>query len=223
MFEFSFNEGVHVSSVAMEPVPGNRILVGWDFGSTPAVVIGQHIRGVLRLYHEVTGTRAGGAPELWTAYVQPLLNEHFPGYRCLHVGDPAGMQATDLGPSVIDTMRKDHRVNIVPAVTNRIPPRLEAVRGFLGKMVGGLAAFQIHPRMESCIAALGGDYQWEKRGTGSSERYTDKPEKLEPSHAMDCLQYIAMEAGRMGASDKRQGTFTQGKGGIYVPATHAGY
>src|ERR1041384_3465830 len=45
-----FNPAAHVSKEALRPIAGEPLLLGQDFGHTPATIIGQNWRGFIRVY-----------------------------------------------------------------------------------------------------------------------------------------------------------------------------
>lgn len=64
-----FNRTIHVKKGEMEPEPGLPLLLGWDFGLTPACVVGQLCGRQLRILHEFIETDGSInklAPVVWS-------------------------------------------------------------------------------------------------------------------------------------------------------------
>ena len=82
----------------------------------------------------------------------------------------------------------------IPAPSNDVSLRIEAVNKTLMNMVEGLSGFLIDYRCRQIIKGFEGGYQY-RRMQVSGERFTDKPEKNMYSHIHDALQYLMWGAG----------------------------
>lgn len=72
-----FNEDLHVAKERLRPMPGEPLLVGFDFGHTPTIVIGQVWRGQRRIYAALSCEHGGVKQHLENA-VLPWLHAHAP-------------------------------------------------------------------------------------------------------------------------------------------------
>lgn len=92
-----FREDLHVSNERLRPIVGEPLAMGFDFGHTPTITIGQFIRGQRRVYAALSCERGGVKQHVEDA-VLPWLSAHAPWalrrsdmlYGCY---DPAGNTA----------------------------------------------------------------------------------------------------------------------------------
>ena len=66
---------------------------------------------------------------------------------------------------------------------------VDAVKGLLGKMIGGQPALVISSRCKNLRKALNGSYQYRRIST-SGERYAEKPDKGAFSHIANALEFL---------------------------------
>ena len=185
----SFRRDFHVAKGPLVPVDDrNRpLLIGMDFGLTPACTICQtDVRGRLLVLDEIT-TENMGIYRFIHERLRPLLSERFPRFPVVVIGDPAGAQRAQTDErSVFDVLRSEG-FQVVPAPTNSLAARLAAIEKLLTYAVDGVAAHLIDPRCKMLIAAFLGGYRYRLRRTGE---FDDKPEKNSYSHVMDAHQYV---------------------------------
>jgi hypothetical protein len=107
------------------------------------------------------------------------------------VGDPSGTTKSQIGERSVFTMLKGLGFEAVPAQTNHIKPRLDAVEKWLLMQREGKAAILFDP--EHCpelIVALKHKYRYRARKDGELE---DKPHKVRPwADLADALQYACL-------------------------------
>lgn len=191
-----FNPDVH----AVESIPaiqGLNLILGWDFGLTPACVVLQlSARGQLLILKEYLADGMG-IRTFAESIVIPSLLQDFPYCKVgeLSIADPAGNARNE----IIEEMSCIGELNSlgIPtrgARTNDIDPRLGAVRYFLNRMVDGKPALQLDRR--NCPVLFKGfvkDYVYARVAVSGEERYKDKPNKNMASHPMDALGYACLE------------------------------
>ncbi len=191
----NFAPSVHIAKERMSPIKGLELAVGMDFGLFPAAVIGQlSPKGELRVYDEIVSMEATDISEFVEGLLMPFMRTQY-GDRILFyvIGDPAGRNRSQLDSRSCFMVLRGFGINAYPAYSNSLQPRLQAVNGFLTRLVEGKPAFQINPNCETLIAALSGKYRF-RRVRVSGEHYSDLPEKNSYSHVADALQYLAMGA-----------------------------
>jgi hypothetical protein len=195
----AFNYDIHVSQSPLRPLPfeDNPLLIGVDFGLTPAAVIGQAWpNGRLLVLAECVSERSG-ILQFVQNQLKPLLSNRFPACRVLLIGDPAGSQGAQTDEkSCFDILRAE-KFKVIPARTNALTARLTAVEGFLTGMVDGKSKFLIDGAACPVLTrALRGGYRFKKVKPGITDA---TPDKNEYSHPADALQYLALHAdgGRM--------------------------
>lgn len=175
-----------------EPLRGLPIIVGLDYGRSPAAVFMQlTARGQLRVFDELWGDDIG-IEAFAEDVVKPHIGVNYREYETLFVGDPAGMAKESDERNAFDVLA-DVGIVAVPAHTNRLTGRLEAVRHYLNRNVGGQPAFVIDKRCARVRKGFLGRYYF-KRVQVSENMFKETPEKNEYSHPHDALQYGALYA-----------------------------
>lgn len=186
--EETFNKDIHVGRVKYNA--GCRIVIGMDFGRTPACVFA-HIstNGRIEIFDELLGDNIG-LTEFINGYLTPRMNEKYPGSEVTIVGDPAGMhkmQGMDL-----NLFQILHRAGYFaqPAATNDPTVRIGEVDSALSRLIGGKPALVIDYGCQNLIESIGSGYRFSKTRQGE---YL-KPMKDQYSHVADALQYLVLGA-----------------------------
>lgn len=190
VFRASFKPDFHVVT-GIEPIREFPLMIGQDFGRTPASLIGQiDNRGRLLIFHEVTSEDMG-IEQFATAMLRPVLYSKYHGMNIFTVADPAGReksQTNEESPQDV-LIRLGFDVHLAP--TNKIDPRLRSVEQLLLHQVDGGPQLMIDG--DNCpllVSAMKYWYRYRRKQTGVLE---DKPEKTHPwSDVADCLQYMAL-------------------------------
>jgi hypothetical protein len=193
VFRTSFRPEFHLTKNKLNLTDGYPIMIGQDFGRTPAALITQiDVRGRLLVLGEETSTDMGLEQFVQTR-LKPTLSRRFPGCPVFIVGDPAGRQKSQINEeSPFDALQRlGFRAYAAP--TNDIDNRLRAVEQILLRNIdGGPAMLISEADCPVLVRALKFDYRYRRKQTGDLE---DKPEKSHPaSDIADCLQYAALGA-----------------------------
>lgn len=189
-----YSDRVHLSPEPLEVYGGLPLLIGWDFGLTPAAIIGQVSRqGQLRILREIVGDNIG-VKQFAKSIVLPVLANHYHGFELLSPIDPSGTGRSDTDMSTCFEILEKAGLNPVPARTNDFVPRREAVAGFLNTMVSGQPGFLLDPSCRTLRRGFTGGYHYRRMQLAGEARFTDKPDKNSYSHPHDALQYLALEA-----------------------------
>ncbi len=187
-----YREDLHAALTRLEPAPGHPILVGVDFGRTPAAVIGQRVFDRWLILAELVAEDMGA--RAFARLLKRTLAKAFPGFAVQLWGDPAGehlAEADDISPFL---MFRAEGLRIFPAPTNDPSVRIGAVKEALCQLVDGQLRFRISPACPVLRAALAGGYRY-RRLQVVGERYDAAPEKDRFSHVADALQYLMLGAG----------------------------
>lgn len=193
VFKASFSRERHVDMDGLQVNRFRPLMIGMDFGRTPAAVVTQvNTQGRLCALHEETSENMG-LQQFLRSKLRPLLTgDRFGGLKSFIVADPAGRirsQATE--STLFDTLREEGFI-AVPAPSNDISVRLRAVEKLLlegapqGLVIDGKACPQL-------VNALASGYRYKRKKNGDAE---DSPEKLHPvSDLADSLQYACLGVG----------------------------
>lgn len=205
-----YNDILHTSAEPLEPMRGRTIILGFDFGLTPACVFVQETpRGQLmvldELYVEDLGIRS-----FLEQVVKPHINEHYQGIPIIPFGDPAGAQRMATDERTCFDIMAECGMPCEPAPGNNSPVlRQEAVSYYMTRMVDGKPAFMLSPKCSILRKGFNGGYRFRRiaiAGTAES-RFKDAPEKNRFSHPHDALQYAALgvkDIGGAGGAGRRQ-------------------
>lgn len=178
-----FSERRHVSRNSLVPHRSQAIVLGADFGLNPAIVFLQPTpTGQLLAVDEVVAFNIGYEDFLDEMLV-PKIQQSYPGYTFLLVGDPSGVNRNAQGMVTAFDLVRARGIAATEAPTNDIDMRLNAVHHFLGRADGFLA----DRRCQHLIDALSGGYQLARSASGDYRATPDKRGKA--SHIADALQY----------------------------------
>jgi len=199
-----YNDLMHCKPV--KPIGGIPIGLGWDFGLTPACVISQltatgQLRIISELFCENMGIR-----QFAREVVKPYLAQNYKGYKiAFSLADPAGVAGEGEGRSAIGILNDDmpddgqliEPINLgfttEPAPTNDPTKRIDAVKGFLTKLVdSGQPGYIIDKRCKNLRKGKQGKYQYKRIQVSGEAKYRDKPDKNKYSHSADAEQYLAL-------------------------------
>ena len=204
----NYKDATHCPGV-IEPDITLPIGIGWDFGLTPCIVIGQLTdTGKLNVIDELVSDDMD-VMRFARDSVKPFLASKYKGFDvAFSRGDPAGnSRGEGEGKSAIgilnDKYLRDDNNNVIsmpldlgfitePASTNDPTKRINGVSQFMNKLVNGEPGYQLS---KSCIVVrkgkLGGYCLKRVSVSGSVEKFRDKPDKNKFSHTADAEQYMA--------------------------------
>lgn len=190
-----FRPDYHMATSPLQPfINGTRpVVVGMDLGLTPAAVIGQQCpRGRALVLDELVSFDMG-VQRFVRTMLKPLLFERFSACPVLVVVDPAGVQRAQTDERSVVDIIKAEGLRVVPAKTNKISARVNAVDDYLMRQVDGDSAFLLDPRCTGLKAAMMGGYRFDRNGkvdkTGPAGKH---------SHVAEALQYLCLHIGTSG-------------------------
>lgn len=191
----NYLDSTHTAKGPIQPLPGIPILVGADFGLTPAAVFAQRTAsGRWLILSEVVAEDVG-----ITRFGELLLAHkalHYPDHEIGGAwGDPAGTVRGPDEEQVFEILNLVTGWNFRAAPTNSIELRLEAVKLPLNRMIDGLPAVQVSP---TCVVLRKGfvsgyHYKLVQSSNGASVHET--PDKNSFSHVHDACHYLFLGGG----------------------------
>ena len=189
-----FREEVHVARAPLEPVVGQPVYVGVDFGRRPAAIFAQRMNNRWAFQHELLGKDMGAAA--FAPLLKQVLAQHYPGCEAFIYGDPKGQDRTQSDERTAYDIFRSFGLGVLPAPIpdNSIKTRIEAYEFALNGMVDGKPRFQVSRRCRALIVALGGGYHW-KRVQGSTYINREAPVKNNHSDPVDAGGYLLLGAG----------------------------
>ena len=207
-----WNDELHVRKVS--PYVGRPLLLGFDYGLTPACVICQiSPRGQLIVLAELFA-KDMGIRQFARDVVRPFLAMNFHDYSFQAAGDPAGLARSDTDEKTCFMELAEEGIACVPASTNSFVGRREAVVKYLTKLVDGQPAFMVDPSCDMIRRGFNGRYQYRRLQVVGEERYKDVPDKNDFSHLHDALQYAALHSLNMNQGSDWSTKITYPKSGV---------
>lgn len=196
----NWRDEFHGKPRRVTPIPGLMLVIGMDFGVTPAAAICQFTpKGQLLILAECVTEKGKtqGARQLYENSLRPFLAANFPGYRFRIVGDPAGNKRHEGDTEGVLTALGQLQAlgaDVSPASTNKPEMRKGAMDRYLDKQVDGEPALLIDSQCKVIRAGMAGRYHYRRVQTGGSEaRYEEKPYKNHWSHVCEAAEYVALE------------------------------
>lgn len=200
-----FDHTFHVAKGPLTPIVSAAypLIVGLDFGLTPACTVNQmDARGRFLTFAESSAIGMG-IQRFCRENLKPLLMSKFPGFPVIVIGDPAGVVRSQTDERTAFDILKAEGFNAIPAKTNVIEARLAAVETQLSGQIDGGPRHLVDPSCKQLIHAYRTGYRYKKKTSGELE---PKPDKNYASHIMDAHEYACLhvDAG-FGSPLKQQG------------------
>lgn len=186
----------HVANEALAPIEKLPLVIGLDFGLTPAAVFAQRTaRGQWRVIDELVTEDMGVVR--FSELLSARLDAWYGDVGAVEAwGDPAGnARATTDERTCFEIIRKHTNIPCKAAPTNEPTIRREAVAGALNRLVDGEPGFLLSPACKVLRKGFAGGYHYRRVRVVGDERFHDKPDKNAFSHPHDALQYLLSGAG----------------------------
>jgi len=194
VFKDIYIDSVHSSPVPLEIRRGLPIFLGWDFGLTPACVIGQLDKGQMRILREIIAFDMD-VKGFATNIVKPAILAEFNGMPIISIGDPAGEQRSQVDSKTCINELCKIGIKTVPASTNSFYDRRQVMIDFMTKRIANdLPGLIVDPSCVMIRKGFLGGYQFERIAVVGEERFKDMPKKDKFSHIMDACQYFGLGA-----------------------------
>jgi len=189
----SFKEELHITKNKIDLIPGQPIWIGVDFGLTPAAVFGQRTTtGKWNILNELVCFDMGVIR--FSELLRGEIAKLYKGYEVMIYGDPAGDFRSQTDERTPFQIMRNHGLKAIPAPSNDVALRIEAVDSTLARLVDGSPGFNMSTDCINLKKGFNGGYHY-RRLQVSGDRYDEKPLKNRYSHVHDALQYLMMGAG----------------------------
>ncbi len=190
-----YKDSVHCAEEPLEPIKGLPILIGTDFGLTPASVMSQRTAtGQWRFIAELVSEDMGAVRH--AEHLSAMLDEWFPDFQFRGWGDPAGGQRSQVDErTALQIMSEYTDIDFKSAPTNEFLLRRESVAGALNRMIDGKPGFLISPACKVTRKGLAGSYHFKRVQVSGDERFHDVPNKDRYSHPCEAVQYVMLGGG----------------------------
>lgn len=185
-----FNYSLHVSKYPIQVPATDQLIIGMDFGLTPAAgILWQDAFGRINVVGECIAEDSG-LERFLDSKLMPYLTRKFPHNSIFVVGDPSGVNRAQTDEATCFQMLKQKGFVAKPASTNNLTARLNAVENPLRRLIDGKPGFMVDKdECPKILSALRGGYRFEKLKDITGDNYKPQPKKDKHSHPADALQY----------------------------------
>lgn len=185
-----FKSDRHLSSDPLRIDPYLPIVIGMDFGLTPAAIFKQmQHSGRIYCLREIVEFDMG-IDRFIDRRLLPMVKLVFPNNPIIIIGDPAGVRRSDTDESNCFKSLKRAGFKAKPASTNDPKVRIQATETLLASYPEGEPLEIIDRQCKYYIEGLRSKYRYPKQKL--SGNFSDKPEKNDWSHITEAGQYCDM-------------------------------
>jgi hypothetical protein len=191
-----FKDHVHVVDSIPLLATTSTLLLGMDFGLTPAMVFGQRDPkdGQVQVVDELVATDLGAVR--FAEDASRLIRTAFRDRKVAGYGDPAGEQRSSVDERTPFDVVNAQGIPISPAPTNDFTLRREAVGRALTRLtLMGRPALVISSKCRTLRKAMNGGYCFKRISAAGSTRFREVPDKNHFSHVAEALQYLMVGEG----------------------------
>jgi hypothetical protein len=193
VYHATFRRDRHVSKTSLPINPYLPVIVGQDFGLTPAGLWMQMQEdGRIFVLRETPAFDMGTKRYIRSRF-RPMQMTTFPTNPIVVIGDPSGVRRADSDEGTSFKEFKDAGYIAKPASTNDPEVRIKALDELFSMYPDGEPAILIDPACKSFIGAMASSYRYPRKKQAFGEEYGEKPDKSHPcSHLVEGGQYGAM-------------------------------
>jgi hypothetical protein len=186
-------DSVHSWPEPLDPVKGVPIVVGMDFGLTPAATFLQLLPiGRWIAFDELVATDMGA--ERFAEQLKYKIAE-YPGFMWTFRGDPAGDSRAGTDERTVFQVLAANGIQAVPASTNDVGLRRSALQRPLRRLIAGRPGIVFGPKCKVLRKALAGGFCYKRIQVAGAERFRDVPDKNEFSHVAEACEYALIDGG----------------------------
>lgn len=198
----SYFKDEHIKKNVKEKLnKSHRLIIGMDFGLTPACCIGQiGLDGKLRIFDEIyaSSTEKMHLKEFLDLKLEPFLQKNYSTFfnnkfNIIMAIDPAGRQRNQVSGETAFRELQDRGYYVRPDSTNRLGERISAVKDVFNKkkIINNNEFdynFEISNKCDWMISGFRGNYFYEK----NKINFKDEPADNEHTHIQDAFQYLCV-------------------------------
>jgi hypothetical protein len=191
-----YNDEIHGKKYRLAPMVGLPIIIGLDYGLSPAAVFLQCTpKGQLLILGELCSEdRSMGITRFLSDALKPYLANRFGGEWTFKVrGDPAGKGRAETDEKSCEQIVIAAGFSYEGAKTNAFMARRESVSWFLSRLVDGKPAILMDESCKMLRKGFKAGYHYRRIQVSGEERFQEEAYKNKYSHPHDALQYAAME------------------------------
>lgn len=188
-----YQDHIHCAQAVFAPTKGIRVIVGMDFGLTPAAAFTQRMpTGQWQQFDELVATDMGA--ERFAEQLSARCAE-YPGFDFRFVGDPSGDIRAQTDEDTVFKVLRAGKINAFPVRSNDVVLRRGALDRPLTRMIGGKPGFLLSPKCKVTRKGLQGAFCYRRVKVAGDDRYHDEPVKSQYSHIVEGLEYALLDGG----------------------------
>ena len=189
-----FSREFHVSRTPLPIEPNATVLVGIDFGRTPAAVMGQLVNDQWRILREYVTEDMGALK--FGGLLRTFVNKHFASCKNIEFwGDPSGDSPGQNDDETPISMLAVNNIECYPCHTNVFSIRIAVLDNLLTQVNEGQPRIVVDPSCKSLIRGLNGGYRFKRLRVSGESRYKDAPDKDMHSHVCEASHYMLLGGG----------------------------
>lgn len=189
-----YNDRIHVAPEPLAAYRGLPLIIGVDFGLTPAAAICQlSRRGQFRVLDELV-SEGMGIERFLRDSLKPFLANKYAGMEVLIAPDPAGATRAQTDERTCIDFIKAAGFKYKEPHSNAFTARRESVSGYMTRMVDGEPAYLLSPTCKMLRRAKQGGYHYKVVHTSTGDRVIEEVADNQFTHPSDAEQYAAMVA-----------------------------
>lgn len=192
-----FIDSLHTTAEPIETDRGRPLIIGIDFGRTPAAVLTQHIEELGRrvILDELCATDMSAA--LFGPQLKRYLDANYTGMPVEVWCDPAGSAQSQATEDTPIRILRAAGIPAQPCSSNSPDLRRAAIQNPATRIcMDGKPALQVSPKAKMVRKGLMGGFSYRRLRVGGSERFADVPDKSGPySHPVEACEYALMGGG----------------------------
>lgn len=192
-----YHDRLHCSDTIIPYIENEPLLLGMDFGLTPACVFVQQHAGTYYVIDEVVTEDMGAVS--FIKEVSRRLRSTYRSSKVIGWGDPAGDQRSPIREqeSVFKIIRQAGvPIDASPDASNDPIIRRESVAKLLSSIgFAGVPRLVISPNCKFLRKGMRGGFAYRRLQVAGTERYRDTPDKNIYSHVCEALEYLMVGLG----------------------------
>ena len=192
----TYQDDVHASADIIDFDPEETLVIGIDFGLTPAAAFLQRNRWGQWCVIDELVTEDTATDEFATLLNTKLQREYAMVNDIDFWGDPAGDERAETDKTTPFMVLQAAGIPAAPVWTNDPVIRRGALSRQLSRLgLNGQPGFQVSPKARMLRKGLAGGFKYRRMQITGEERYHDKPEKNNYSHIVEACEYALVGAG----------------------------
>lgn len=184
-------DATHCTHEIIRPIPRIPLVIGLDFGLTPAAIFMQkYPNGRWVWIDELVTMNSStmGATRFGEALVQKLASE-YRGMKYTAWGDPAGDERTQTDEQTVYQVLEKAGITARPVFTQDVTIRRDAIDNPLRRLIDGKPGLMVSPKCKITRKGLAGGFAYRRIQVSGPERYHLEPDKNMYSHPVEAGEY----------------------------------